>query len=336
MSHHEFGRRDFLKTTAAGVSTSLALGAGQVAGDETSNSQPESLVKVLFESLNERQKKAVCFDWDHQDGNRGLLRTHVSNNWHITSPVINSEFFNAEQKHLVRKIFEGIIAPEWHGRYDQQLKDDAGGFGHDQNIAIFGTPGSGKFEFVMTGRHMTLRCDGDSADHVAFGGPLFYGHAGQAFNEKPDHPGNVFWEQALVANKVYDMLDGKQRRLAEVAKVPKESAVSFRGKEEDRPGIPVTELSSDQKEHVQKVLGKLLEMYRQSDQNEVKKSLSAQGGLDACNLAFYTDRDIGGDKVWDNWRLEGPSFVWYFRGSPHVHVWVNVASSADVETNAAG
>ena len=38
--------------------TSLPL-AGQVAGDETSNSQPESLVKVLFESLNERQKKAV-------------------------------------------------------------------------------------------------------------------------------------------------------------------------------------------------------------------------------------------------------------------------------------
>ena len=98
----------------------------------------------------------------------------------------------------------------------------------------------------------------------------------------------------------------------------------------------MTELSSDQKEHVQKVLGKLLEMYRQSDQNEVQKSLSAQGGLDACSLAFYTDRDIGGDKVWDNWRLEGPSFVWYFRGSPHVHVWVNVASSADVETNAAG
>ncbi|MEC8300999.1 MAG: twin-arginine translocation signal domain-containing protein, partial [Planctomycetota bacterium] len=96
MSHHEFGRRDFLKTTAAGVSTCLALGAGQVAGDETSNSHPESLVKVLFESLNDRQKKAVCFDWDHQDGNRGLLRTHVSNNWHITSPVINSEFFNAE------------------------------------------------------------------------------------------------------------------------------------------------------------------------------------------------------------------------------------------------
>ena len=38
--------------------------------------------------------------------------------------------------------------------------------------------------------------------------------------------------------------------------------------------------------------------------------------------------DIGDDRVWDNWRLEGPSFVWHFRGSPHVHVWVNVADSA--------
>jgi len=38
--------------------------------------------------------------------------------------------------------------------------------------------------------------------------------------------------------------------------------------------------------------------------------------------------------VWDNWRLEGPSFVWWFRGSPHVHVWVNVADSPDVELNA--
>ena len=32
-------------------------------------------------------------------------------------------------------------------------------------------------------------------------------------------------------------------------------------------------------------------------------------------------------------RLEGPSFVWYFRGRPHVHVWVNVADSASVKLN---
>lgn len=46
---------------------------------------------------------------------------------------------------------------------------------------------------MLTGRHMTVRCDGNSAEHVAFGGPIFYGHAASGFNEKPDHPGNVFW-----------------------------------------------------------------------------------------------------------------------------------------------
>ena len=46
------------------------------------------------------------------------------------------------------------------------------------------------------------------------------------------------------------------------------------------------------------------------------------------------DRIIGKDKVWDNWRLEGPAFVWHFRGAPHVHCWVNVADNPEVELNA--
>ena len=95
-----------------------------------------------------------------------------------------------------------------------------------------------------------------------------------------------------------------------------------------------TDLTADQKEQVQKTLQKLIEPYRQGDRDEVLACLKAQGGLDKCSLAFYTDEDLGDDKIFDNWRLEGPSFVWYFRGSPHVHVWVNVASDPSVQTNA--
>jgi hypothetical protein len=62
--------------------------------------------------------------------------------------------------------------------------------------------------------------------------------------------------------------------------------------------------------------------------------LKAQGGLEKLHLAFYTDEDSGGDKTWDNWRLEGPSFVWHFRGYPHVHVWVNIADQPTVALNA--
>ncbi|MBL4885045.1 MAG: DUF3500 domain-containing protein [Planctomycetaceae bacterium] len=329
-------RRRFLQTTASGIAVvgSGALFNVSEAAKTATSSAPEPTVKHLFDSLTEEQRSSVAFDWDYRKKGRGLLRTHVNNNWNITSPEINSKFFTADQQEMVRSIFEGIINPDWHKRYYKQIEDDNGGFGDNQSIAIFGTPGDGKFEFVMTGRHLTLRCDGNSAEHVAFGGPIFYGHTGTGeFNEKADHEGNVFWEQALEANRVYEMLDGKQRVAAEIKRTPTEGDMAFRGSGKRIPGLPVTEMSDDQKVALQKVLQKLIEPFRQSDQDEVIACLKKQGGLDACSLAFYTDNDIGKDKVWDNWRLEGPSFVWHFRGAPHVHVWVNVAESADVATN---
>ena len=128
------------------------------------------------------------------------------------------------------------------------------------------------------------------------------------------------------------MLDGKQQKLALVAKSPVEQASGFR-KPSEIPGIPVSELSSDQQEHLQGVLKMLVEPYRTSDRDEALACLKSQGGLEKCALSFYQDKDIGNDKVWDNWRLEGPAFVWYFRGNPHVHVWVNVAGDPSVKIN---
>lgn len=330
---NKLDRRTFLGTTAAATAATAVGSSGLPAAFASSGgSSAESLVGILYGTFSDAQRKQVCFDWGHQAGDRGLLRTYVANNWNITEPEINSDFYNAEQRELVRKIFESMIHPSWHERYDRQLTDDAGGFGNEQAIAIFGKPGDGKFEFVLTGRHMTLRCDGNSAEHVAFGGPIFYGHAPE-FNEGPEHTDNVFWHQAVAANRLYQMLDGRQQKQARVPNSPREQNVGFRGPGGDFTGLPVTDMSSDQREHLQGVLQNLVEMYRQSDQDDMIQCLKTQGGLDACSLSFYTDRDIGDDGVWDNWRLEGPSFVWHYRGAPHVHVWVNVADSHEVKTN---
>lgn len=340
MSRSPLDRREFLER--AGQSA-LALGAvaywapvgGAAESSPASTPAAESFVKLLYESLTPGQREKICFAWDHQDNDRGLLRTRVANNWNITDETIDSKFYTPEQQELIHAIYRGIIAPEWHERYDKQQDDDSGGFGLNNSIAIFGTPGDGKSELVLTGRHMTLRCDGDSAEHVAFGGPIFYGHDPLGtFDEEANHEGNVFWPQAVEANKLYQALDGKQQKLALVSDLPSEEQVAFRGAKGGFAGIPVTELSADQKARVQEVLRKLVEPFRQSDRDEALACLQAQGGIDACSLAFYQPGDIGNDQVWDNWRLEGPSFVWHFRGAPHVHVWVNVADNPSPQLNA--
>src|SRR6188472_2861079 len=259
-------RREFLRVVGSGAAAAAIAGAapGLLLAEEKKDAKtPETLVKQLYDSLNDRQRGAICFDWDYQDPKRGLLRTRVANNWNVTEQmVVDSDFYSDDQQAIIRKIFEGIINPEWHKRIDKQLEDDAGGYGVQNSIALFGKPGTEKFEFVMTGRHMTIRCDGNSADHVAFGGPIFYGHAADGFDEGPTHPGNVFWPQAEAANKLYTMLDGKQQKLALVPKgVPKEQKVGFQGKQGHFQGLPVSELSGDQKEHLQKVMALLVEPY---------------------------------------------------------------------------
>ena len=333
----ELDRRHFLK--AAGAAAAVAALPSVIRAAESSEKSPETLVKKLYESLNDSQKKVIAFAWDHNDEKLGLLRTRVSNNWHITQPEIKSDFYTKDQQEICRAIYEGLFQPEWVKHIDKQLQDDNSGktWGTAQNVALFGKPGDDKFELVMTGRHMTVRVDGNSIDSMAFGGPVFHGHQASqtsGLNEKEGHPGNIWWPQALEANKIFGMLGGKQREQALVAQLPAEQSVGFRGKDGKFPGIPVTELSADQKEQLQKTVKLVFEPYRNADRDEVNECLKKQGGLDACSLAFYAQGDIGDDGVWDNWRLEGPSFVFYFRGSPHVHMWVNIGSDAGIKLNA--
>lgn len=346
----DVSRRGFLKTAASAAAVVSVTSAiprvirayedvkADAKAGEAGKASSESLAKKLFESLSEKQKAEICFKWDHTD-DRGLLRTHVSNNWNITDEkevAVGGKFFTKDQQDMIEALFFGLYNPDWHARIRKQLQDDAGGYGKSQTIAMFGDPASDKFEFVMTGRHLTIRCDGNATEHVAFGGPIFYGHAAAGFNEPADHAGNVYWHQALKANNLFKMLDGKQREQALIEKAPPEAASGFRAKGIQIPGVRVADLTADQKSHAQEVLKALIEPYRTADQDEVKKCLDAHGGLDQCHLAFYQSNDLGNDKVWDNWRLEGPAFVWHYRGAPHVHVWVNVADDPSVPLNARG
>ena len=330
-------RRDFLATAGsaaivASAATPLLANLNQAAAPDDPSA---NLTRQLFMSLSPKQRKEICFDWDHTTPEHGKLRLHVSNNWQITPHKVISDFYTADQQDIIEALFWSLYSPEWKSKIQKQLNDDAEGYGKGQSIAIFGNPQDGPFELVMTGRHLTIRCDGNSTEHTAFGGPIFYGHAAQGFDEEPDHPGNVFWAQAVRANEIFGMLDGRQRTSALLKAAPNEEEVHFRAQGEI-PGLPVSELADDQKKHMESVLSLLLEPYRQLDRKEALTCLEAQGGLDACRLSFYESDDVGQDKIWDTWRLEGPSFVWHYRGDPHVHVWVHVADDPSVQITTEG
>ena len=332
------GRQQALQITADRTTSMTAVPRASQSAPESSDRTrlAETAVKELYDSLTENQRKEICFDWDHRDPTLGILRTFVANHWQITRWAIRSDFFTPPQQSLIHEIFKGLVNPDWYSRFLKQLKDDTGGrpWGADQSIAIFGIPGSGRFEFVITGRHLTLRADGNSEERIAFGGPIFYGHAATGFWESARHPGNVFWPQAQHASKVYQMLNGRQRRLALVAHRPDEPGIGFPGLRGQLPGIPVTEMTRDQKHELQQVLETMIEPFRKEDQHRVMQCLQKMGGLDQCALAFYRDGNLAGPDEWDNWRLTGPAFAWFFRGTPHVHVWVHVATDPAVTLNA--
>ena len=325
----EVSRRGFLTTTAAGIAGLSAvslpaslLRAGQPKAGRAAKS--ETLVGQLYGTLNGEQKQLVAFPFDHE------LRRKVDNNWYITKARVG-QHFSGEQQELIREIFVGLHSPEYADKVIKQVAHDSDSQGlEDCSIALFGEPGGGQFEFVLSGRHVTRRCDGDSVEGAAFGGPIFYGHAAADFNEPADHRGNIYWYQARRANELFQALDGKQREQA-LREDPREEqgtdTVKLSGRKTGLAGLPVSELTKDQQELARKVMADVLAPFRQADVDECLKLVEANG-FENLHFSYFKNLDIGNDGVWDVWQIEGPATLWYFRGSPHVHTWVHIRESA--------
>ena len=310
-------RRTFLhsvsQTALLTAAAPLLLGGRIVQAAPTPTSAAESAVGRLFESLSDTQKQTIALPFDHAS------RTKISANWHITKPVLRDDFFTPAQRKLADEIVKNVTSPDGYERIKLQTEDDDGGI-EGYSIAFFGTPGKDKFEWELTGRHLTLRADGNTVDKAAFGGPIIYGHG------ESDPGKNLFHYQTKQVNEVFKALDPAQAKAALIATAPGESTVPLQGASGKFAGLAVKELKADQKALVEKTLGVLLAPYRKEDVDEVFAVLKATGGFDLLHLAFYQQGDLQDDKVWDMWRVEGPSFVWNFRGAPHVHAYINIGT----------
>lgn len=307
-------RRHFLSAAAGAVALSQAGLSSQLFAGSAADASAESVVGELYQSLSDAQKKVICLPWND------ARRNKINPNWHVTAPEFGDDFYSKSQRAMVDRIVKGLTTEEGYDRLKFQMADDSGGM-EFYSAAIFGEPGQKPFEFMLTGRHLTLRADGNSVDKAAFGGPIVYGHSVEEAKE------NLFYDHTLKANEVFTCLDKTQAAAALLkTKAPKETAVQVQDQAGSFKGLALKELQKDQKKVVRGALKHLLSLFRESDQQEVMELLKASGGINSLHMAFYSQGDLDNDQIWDIWRVEGPGFVWHFRGAPHVHAYINIAN----------
>jgi len=322
MNH--LNRRDLFKTASATTALFAMVPVDTFSrlalGDEK---QGDSMPMQLYKSLSDEQRQKICLPRDHE------RRQYISNWWYIHPEHRIPTTFNTDQQELIQSIFDSFHTPEHQAAVNNQVKVDQ--YGQDKNapsVGFFGTPGDKDFEFIFTGHHVTRRCNAHSDKGHGFGGaPIFYGHFPKDFNETKDHPGNAYWYQGKIFNEFVQALDGRQQKQALASTDPRSEKPTtvITKKKTGFPGLCCAELSQDQKQLLIKTMGKMMAMFREGDVAATLDTITQKKMVDQLHVSYYDGKyDIGSDRVWDTWQIEGPEMVWYFRGQPHIHSYFHL------------
>lgn len=324
---NQLNRRSWIQAAGASVGLSALTSAQNLLA--AGKSKVDSLPTQLYKSLSESQKQKLCLPVDHPK------RQFISNWWYIHPEHRIPTSFTADQQQLIRQIFDRMHSPEHQDAVNQQVLIDQ--YGQEKNApsaGFFGTPEDENFEFIFTGHHVTRRCNARSDKGQGFGGaPIFYGHyphpvtqMSENFNEAKEHPGNPYWYQGKVFNRFVQSLNGRQQEMGLIAGEPrseKPEAVIQIAKE--KRGLRTSELSKDQKNLLVDTMRDMMAMFRQDDVKATIQTIRQKNLVDDLTVSWFSGQyDIGSDKVWDTWQIEGPNMVWYFRGLPHIHCYFHL------------
>ena len=321
-------RRDFLRVLGTSAAV-LAAGAVLPTASPLSplavaraarlkkQAEAESLIFDLFKTMGDDQRKKLVLPWT----TASRLGTFNGPN----GKSIIGEQYDKKQGEVLHRIFKSLCnGEEGYERLSRKKTFDASGDFESIGALLYGEPVEGKkFSLVFAGHHITLRCDGNSEENTAFGGPLYYGHTPNGYSEK-----NVFGYQTKMITELFASLDAPGRKIGVLPGkwVDGVDSVKLPKKDAKLPGIAYSGLSKDQKELTKTVMKELVAPYRKEDGDEVMAIIEANGGFEKLSFAFYEEAKPTAAQPWSFWRLEGPGFVWSFRALPHVHTFVNVSS----------
>ena len=322
------GRRDFLRvvgTTAAVATLGLTPLQKARAARAEKQAQAEAMVFELYHSLTEDQKKKITRAWDHKPTATDKVTGRLATGNAAVSGLMINKHYEKKQVELLDKIFhaigngeEGYKALSRNGRFDASNDFES------ISAIIYGeAKEKEKFSLVFTGHHLTVRCDGNSEEATAFGGPLYYGHSPSGYATT-----NVFHSQTKAAMELFSALDKDAKKAAVMSGKWKDehSNIPVPKKDSKIPGLCFKDMTSDQKKLTETLMKVLVAPYRKEDGDEVMELIKATGGMEKLSMAFYEEGKPSEKEPWSFWRLEGPGFVWSFRALPHIHTFVHVNS----------
>lgn len=320
------GRRDFLRAVGSSAAAAAVVGLSPLqqarAARAEKQAEAESMVFELFKMMDSDQKKKLVLPWDYKASGQPLPARLMTANGAVGKSVIGLEY-DKKQAELLHKIFKSISnGEEGYKRLSRNNKFDNSGDFENIGALIYGEAAPGKkFSLVFSGHHITVRCDGNSEEKTAFGGPLYYGHSPSGYATT-----NVFHNQTKAGTEVFASLNAEQKKSAVKSGKWKDEHGSNKtpNATEKVPGLSFAEMSKDQKGLVETVMRELVSPYRKEDGDEVMEIIKANGGMEKISLAFYQEGKNSASEPWTYFRLEGPGFLWSFRALPHIHTFVNI------------
>ena len=308
-------RRDFLKL-GAGYAAAMS-GVSCLGVPRADSLEPvRDLAIELFGSLDDDVRRRVAVPYEHP------LRQYHNRGVSLGGAPINRSSFSWEQMKLVNRLFYSGLSAEGREILPRQFFLRWRGL-RSLRLLIVGDPNEGHYQVIFSGPHLNLRFGGRSREGVAFGGPLAYGD--QRGNERQGLPGNVYQYQFRQGQELFSSLTPAERRGALLEGAPIQTQIELRGSDGAMPGIPVSDLSATNKKRVRALVDGIVQVYHEDDAAYAKTCLEKNGGVDALHLSYYEDGEVDGSGEYQIFRVEGPAAVFYFRGFPHVHAFINVA-----------
>ena len=164
-------------TALATVLTSMLPGLARAAEEHCrcrsygSRTWPRISSKELFAGLSaeQKQKKIV-----RDSTTRPVSRSTPTMRW--MSETIGAYYSKTQLSCSSESSRRSAAANRASGRCRETGAWDASRDVHQLRRSLLRRPDQDEYAFMFTGRHLTVRCDGDQQDGTAFGGPIYYGH----------------------------------------------------------------------------------------------------------------------------------------------------------------